>query len=105
MKDLDFFYFWKEGRHYRVARDRKNFQSSDVNEETSLCSPLPGKVTQIEVSLEQIVKKGDLLLSLEAMKMEYKIQAPYNGVVKGIPFQAGDQVSMGTLLIELEKDE
>jgi biotin carboxyl carrier protein len=67
----------------------------------SVVSPLPGTVLRINVSVGQAVKAGDLLLVLEAMKMENEIAAPANGTVKTIHVTQGATVQTGDLLISL----
>ncbi len=66
-------------------------------------SPSPAMVTSIAVSPGEEVQKGDLLLTLEAMKMEMAIGAPEGGVVKNILVREGEQVSAGHALIDLEE--
>jgi len=64
-------------------------------------SPLPGTILRINVSIGQAVKAGELLLVLEAMKMENDIVAPGDGVVKGIHATVGATVQSGDLLITI----
>jgi 3-methylcrotonyl-CoA carboxylase alpha subunit len=63
---------------------------------------MPGKVIALLATAGQRVEKGTPLLVLEAMKMEHTIKAPRAGVVKAFRFDAGDQVSEGVELVELE---
>ena len=63
---------------------------------------MPGAVTQVFVSANQTVKKDEVLLTLEAMKMEYSIRAPFDGVVVAAYFQKGDQVKAGDELVEFK---
>lgn len=48
------------------------------------------------------MKKDDVLMTLEAMKIEYSIRAPFDGIVASSYFQAGDQVKAGDELVEFE---
>ena len=64
-------------------------------------SPMPGKVTQVSVKAGQAVKKGDPLLTLEAMKMEHALTAPFDGKVEALTAKVGDQVTEGTVLAKL----
>jgi acetyl/propionyl-CoA carboxylase alpha subunit len=66
-----------------------------------LSSPMPGKVIQVMVKEGDAVKKGDLLMILEAMKMEHKVLAPKDGVVSKIHFQAGERVGQDLILMEI----
>jgi 3-methylcrotonyl-CoA carboxylase alpha subunit len=67
-----------------------------------LTTPLPGVVASVAVRVGQRVAAGEVLLTIEAMKMEHAIRAPHDGVVKVIHFLAGDRVAEGNELIELE---
>ena len=64
-------------------------------------SPLPGTVLRINVSEGQAVKAGDILMVLEAMKMENDITAPEDGTVKSISVKAGQAVQTDDLLITI----
>lgn len=64
-------------------------------------APLPGTITQVVVSAGQKVKKGDVLVVMEAMKMANDITAECDGTVKAILVQQGAQVQSDEALIEL----
>jgi acyl-CoA carboxylase subunit alpha len=64
----------------------------------SLVAPMPGTVGRVAVGLGQSVAVGDLLLTLEAMKMEHGVHAPEGGVVTELLVEPGRQVELGTLL-------
>ena len=66
------------------------------------CSPMPAKVSKILAQSGQAVKQGDPLVILEAMKMEYTINAQRDGAVAAIHCSAGEQVDAGDCLLELE---
>ena len=65
-------------------------------------APMPGKVTAVDVSHGEKVVKGQRLLTLEAMKMEHGLIAPFDGVVAELSTEAGAQVSEGTILVRVE---
>ena len=65
-------------------------------------SPLPGNVLKVAVTVGQTVKRGDLLLTLESMKMENSILAEKDAVVKTIYVQAGQTVMQDDALFDLE---
>ena len=71
----------------------------------SIAAPMPGKVTAVEVSQGEKVVKGQRLLTLEAMKMEHGLVAPFDGVVAQLSAEAGAQVSEGTILARVEPKE
>ncbi|MEU5723771.1 biotin carboxylase N-terminal domain-containing protein [Micromonospora sp. NPDC047738] len=64
----------------------------------SLLAPLPGTVTRVHVEVGQRVAAGDLLLTLEAMKLEHPVLAPADGVVIELPVPPGGQVDTGAVL-------
>jgi 3-methylcrotonyl-CoA carboxylase alpha subunit len=66
-----------------------------------LAAPMPARVTAVIVEVGQPVRKGDVLLKLEAMKMELAVRAPRDGVVKAIACRAGELVQPGVGLLEL----
>ena len=66
-------------------------------------APMPGKVLDIRVAAGDQVSAGDLLLTLEAMKMEHQIKAPHDGTVAELPVSVGDQVANGAVLVVLEE--
>lgn len=68
-------------------------------------APMPGSVLQTSVQAGDNVKKGDLLLILEAMKMEHRITAPLAGTVEAVHVGVGDQVENGQLLVTIQEAE
>ncbi len=68
----------------------------------ALTAPLPGKILKVLVSPGSKVKRGDLLLTIEAMKMENEIFASEDGVVKEVYVTPGQSVETGGSLILLE---
>ena len=64
---------------------------------------MPGKIIALEVAAGEAVTKGQKLLTLEAMKMEHSLVAPFDGVVAELNATEGAQVSEGTMLVRIEK--
>lgn len=65
-------------------------------------SPMPGTILDIKVSQGASVKEGDVLMILEAMKMENEIMCPCNGTVASINTSKGAAVESGTLLCVIQ---
>ena len=65
-------------------------------------APLPGVIASVAVSAGQKVKQGDLLLTIEAMKMESALHADRDGVIRRVVVPAGAQVDAKDLLVEFE---
>jgi 3-methylcrotonyl-CoA carboxylase alpha subunit len=69
----------------------------------SLTAPMPGTVVKVFVEEGQEVEEGQLLLVLEAMKMEQPVFAPHAGVVHSLPFEEGSLVPGGAVLAEVRE--
>ncbi|HRF95660.1 MAG TPA: biotin/lipoyl-binding protein, partial [Aggregatilineales bacterium] len=78
------------------ARKRKRAGGGD-----DLTAQMPGKVVDVMVSAGDVVKKGQTLLLLEAMKMEIRVSAPHDGTIKGVFTKKGDVVDRGQRLVEI----
>ncbi len=70
-----------------------------------ILSPMPGRIIAVEVAAGQTVTKGQKLLTLEAMKMEHSLTAPFDGVVAELNAEAGAQVQVEALLVRIEAVE
>ena len=100
------------GRDTWVFLDGRTFVVSDtpdglphrsrIDEQGALTAPMPATVLKISVATGQQIKRNDVVMVLEAMKMELPIRSPRDGVVKAIHCQAGELVQPGTMLLELE---
>lgn len=69
---------------------------------TKVTSPMPGTILDIKVNVGDTVKSGQVLLILEAMKMENEIMAPSAGRIAAIPTSKGSSVNSGELLVVIE---
>lgn len=67
----------------------------------TVSSPMPGKILSVKASVGQAVKKGDVILVLEAMKMENEVVAPEDGTIATINVAANDSVEAGDTLATL----
>jgi 3-methylcrotonyl-CoA carboxylase alpha subunit len=77
----------------------------DLSAESSVGSmdaPVPGKIAKVFVKKNQTVKKGDILVIIEAMKMEHSIIAPYSGKVIKVEAIEGEQVNEGFTVAQME---
>ena len=66
-------------------------------------APMPGAVVLVDAAKHKKVKRGERLLVLQAMKMEYSLVAPFDGTVTDLTVSAGSQVKEGALLARIEK--
>lgn len=65
-------------------------------------APMPGRIISVNVKEGQKVKKGDALITLEAMKMENTLQAQSDGIIKAVHTREGETIAKKQLLIEFE---
>ncbi|MBE2990597.1 acetyl/propionyl/methylcrotonyl-CoA carboxylase subunit alpha [Sphingomonas sp. CFBP 13603] len=70
----------------------------------AILSPMPGRIIAVDVAAGDIVAKGQKLVTLEAMKMEHSLTAPFDGTVANLNAIEGGQVTEGTMLVRIEKD-
>ena len=68
-----------------------------------LVAPMPGSVIELRCAVGDTVAAGQVLVVLEAMKMEHHITAPFAGTVTELPIAVGDQVENGALLLTIEE--
>ncbi|MER1985480.1 MAG: pyruvate carboxylase [Solibacillus sp.] len=85
-----------------VEVDAKLAPKADTSNPNQIGATMPGTVLKIVVSKGSAVKRGEHLMITEAMKMETTVQATKDGIVKDIYVAAGDAISTGDLLIELQ---
>ena len=76
--------------------------AAPAGEGERITSPMPGTILAVNVTPGQSVKKGDVLMILEAMKMENEIMCPRDGVVSSVQAAKGAAVESGTLLCVLQ---
>lgn len=77
-------------------------ETKPVNEEKVCRSPVSGIVVQVPTQVGQSLQTGDILLVLEAMKMETNITAPFAGKIAAIRVNQGDGVQAGQVVVEFE---
>jgi len=93
---------WLDGQHYDfLHEDPRSKEFSATASRGGLTTPLPGVVAAVAVTAGQAVAAGDVLMVIEAMKMEHTITAPYAGTVQTLHFARGDRVPEGSALLEL----
>jgi acetyl/propionyl-CoA carboxylase alpha subunit len=93
-----------EGQAYEFDRSSRGNVGAAAGD-GAIVAPMPGKVTSVEISKGEKVVKGQRLLTLEAMKMEHGLVAPFDGVVAELNAKAGSQVQVDALLAKIEKKD
>jgi 3-methylcrotonyl-CoA carboxylase alpha subunit len=95
-------HLWSGGQHFEFLLDDPRLKAFSVAVgQGGLTTPLPGVVAAVTAKVGDTVKTGDVLMVIEAMKMEHSIRAPHDGVVKLLHFRRGDRVPEGSELLEL----
>lgn len=90
------------GLHKLVVRDRAALSTSPLSlGDGRIKAPIPGLITRVMVQEGQVVKAGQPLLILEAMKMENEIRAPRDGRVNALPVGENQSVLREQLLVEI----
>jgi 3-methylcrotonyl-CoA carboxylase alpha subunit len=96
-------HLFSDGRHVVLHLERTDdaLQVAGDSEQGSLLTPLPGTIVAVHVATGQQVARGTPLVTVEAMKMEHTLTAPYDGVVSRIAYTLTDRVQAGAVLVEL----
>ena len=109
IKQGDEYTVFTKGSHKTVqllTEERKLYKEwagkGATNGETVIRSGMPGKVIKIHVQAKEEVKEGDLLIIMEAMKMENEIRASFNGKVKTVYVKAGQNVEAKAPLLSIK---
>ncbi|HEX3843915.1 MAG TPA: biotin carboxylase N-terminal domain-containing protein [Steroidobacteraceae bacterium] len=95
---------WSGDTHQEFRIEDPRTQEFTASAATGgLTTPLPGVVAAVPVQEGQTVAAGEVLMVIEAMKMEHSITAPYDGVVRALHFARGDRVPEGSELLALSR--
>jgi 3-methylcrotonyl-CoA carboxylase alpha subunit len=96
---------FNRSRYFEVELDQpRGTGTSHGVHDGEIEAPMPGRVTAVEVAHGEKVARGQRLLTLEAMKMEHALTAPFDGTVAELAAKPGVQVSEGQLLVKVEPD-
>jgi 3-methylcrotonyl-CoA carboxylase alpha subunit len=99
-------YVFIEGGVFKVKPvELTGTKKKKQKKEADLSSPISGKVVSIKVKNGNFVKKGEVMMVIEAMKMEYLIRAPFDGTVKSVNFKEKEQIEIGQNTVEFIKKE
>lgn len=95
-------YIQLDGVQYQLEKSSgRRRASSQAGTTGDLKSEMPGQVIDVRVSEGDTVESGQVLLVLEAMKMEIRVSAPYDGTVAKLLVNQGDVIDRGQLLAEV----
>ena len=87
---------------FDLLLEQMGINNSTKNKVNNLKAPMPGLIWDIQVQVGDVVKAGDVVLVLVAMKMENALKSSGDGVVKSIKVNKGDSVDKNQVLIEFE---
>ena len=92
-----------QGRVYLFEVEHAHAGAAGAAESTGdVRAPMTGRVTSVESSVGSRVREGDHLLTIEAMKMEFKVTAPVEGTVAELLCAPGEQVELGQTVARVE---
>jgi biotin carboxyl carrier protein len=74
---------------------------ADALADGAIRAPMPGRILAVLVAQGAVVTKGQALVTVEAMKMEHTLTAPFAGTVADLAHKVGDQVSEGAVLLKI----
>jgi len=86
----------------KPAARKRAAQAGVADDPGQVTAIMPGKILRVQVTKGDTVQEGDVLIILEAMKMENELRAKKSGVVKQVTVAPGDDVEMGELLVAVE---
>jgi biotin carboxyl carrier protein len=94
-----------DGDIFKVKRIELTGRKKTKKKEGDLNSPISGTIVEVKAKEGSKIKKDDVIMIIEAMKMEYLIRSPYDGTVKKIHFKKKGQIEIGQITAEIEKGE
>ena len=103
----DEIYVFAQGKNYLLKHRQIRFDSVDQDEisDDKVLSPITGKLLDNKATLGSVVSKGEVILVLEAMKMEHRLAAPRDGKISRITsVEIGGQVKEGDFMFEMEEE-
>ncbi|MEC8036672.1 MAG: biotin/lipoyl-containing protein, partial [Pseudomonadota bacterium] len=95
----------EQGRSWQVTPWRAATSGAAAAGDGAILAPMPGRIIAVSVAPGDKVTKGQKLVTLEAMKMEHGLSAPFDGIVKDMPHDEGAQVQEGTLLARIVAED
>ncbi|HKU40729.1 MAG TPA: biotin carboxylase N-terminal domain-containing protein [Polyangiales bacterium] len=92
---------FERGSAYAFSEPQSLAASAGAAADGAIRAPMPGKIIALPIAEGTAVSKGQPLVTMEAMKMEHTLTAPFDGVAAGVAYAVGAQVSEGTLLLRI----
>ena len=95
----------EDGAVWRLSPWRASAATGAAGGDGLILSPMPGRILAVEIAAGQAVTQGQKLLTLEAMKMEHSLVAPFDGVIAELHAEAGAQVQVDALLVRVTANQ
>ena len=86
-----------------ASRGKSSGRAASIEGSGQILAPMPGKILKVKVASGDSVGVGQVLVVMEAMKMEYSLSATIKGRVKALGARDGDQVELNQVLVEIEE--
>ena len=90
-------------RSLRAVWSSGKARGGDAHGGAGMEAPMPGRIVRVAVAVGDVVKKGQTVVTLEAMKMEHALKAPRDGVVRVVGCREGELVQAGVALVVLDE--
>jgi 3-methylcrotonyl-CoA carboxylase alpha subunit len=101
VKDGPLTTYFEDGAAFVIGGDRAYGSAAGTAADGAILSPMPGRIIAVDVAEGETVTKGQKLVTLEAMKMEHSLVAPFDGTVETLAAAIGGQVSEGAVLAKI----
>lgn len=95
-------WIFHDGQVFEIPTDAEREGRRAAHAQGSLTAPMPATVVAVNVAPGDVVRRGDVLIVLEAMKMELPVRAPGDGTVAAVHCSPGELVQPNVSLIDLE---
>ncbi len=95
----------KNGNSFSIGLPKHTSSAAGTASDGAILSPMPGKIIAVDISEGDSVTKGQKLFTLEAMKMEHSLTAPFDGIVSCLNAALDAQVQVDALLAQIDANE
>jgi acetyl/propionyl-CoA carboxylase alpha subunit len=96
---------FERGHAFAFNEPQSLASSASAAGDGAIRAPMPGRIIAVQLADGAAVVKGQALVTMEAMKMEHTLTAPFDGVAAGLRHKVGDQVTEGTVLLRITREK
>jgi 3-methylcrotonyl-CoA carboxylase alpha subunit len=96
---------FERGEAFVFTEPQSLAASAGAAADGAILAPMPGRIIAVQIADGAAVVKGQALITMEAMKMEHTLTAPFDGHASGLTHKTGDQVSEGTVLLRITREK